>query len=283
MIPTKREESVLWSKISAPLTLTQLETYKKDGLLFFPSLLNEIAQELLPACLVSATNLESISSRESFISEEKTTELRSIYNAHMLDSNFQALIHHPYFVSIARQILGFNVYIHQSHINYKKAFSGENFFWHQDFTFWRDEDGMPSPRAIGIIVFLDEVRPENGPIMYIAGSHLNYYSAIKQPRKLSANEAARHNYSSDTENHGLIDKKTIRNLSKNHKLLTPIGPPGSVIIYDCNLIHASSDNISPFNRCLYLMFYNSCENTLRTPTRPEYISSRNFTPLPISS
>lgn len=137
---------------------------------FSPLFFNEIAQELLPACLVSATNLESISSRESFISEEKTTELRSIYNAHMLDSNFQALIHHPYFVSIARQILGFNVYIHQSHINYKKAFSGENFFWHQDFTFWRDEDGMPSPRAIGIIVFLDEVRPENGPIMYIAGS-----------------------------------------------------------------------------------------------------------------
>jgi ectoine hydroxylase len=118
--------------------------------------------------------------------------------------------------------------------------------------------------------------------MYLKGSHLNFYSFINQERNLNANEAARHNYADDLDRNGLINSNIICDISQKGELFTPLGPPGSVVVYDCNLVHASAENLSPFDRCVYLMFYNSCENTLKNPTRPNYISSRNSTPLPLN-
>ena len=57
--------------------------------------------------------------------------------------------------------------MHQFKINAKAAFDGEVWQWHQDYGTWKRDDGMPEARAMNISVFLDEVMPVNGPLMFI--------------------------------------------------------------------------------------------------------------------
>jgi len=59
---------------------------------------------------------------------------------------------------------------------------------------------------------------------------------------------------------------------------------GSVLFFDCNLMHGSASNISPMPRRNLFMVYNSVENALVEPfsapqRRPEHIASRRFAPV----
>jgi ectoine hydroxylase len=52
-----------------------------------------------------------------------------------------------------------------------------------------------------------------------------------------------------------------------------------VILFDCNAMHGSSSNISPYPRSNLFMVYNSTENRLGPPLfglkpRPEFIAAR---------
>ena len=60
---------------------------------------------------------------------------------------------------------------------------------------------------------------------------------------------------------------------------------GSVVFFECNTMHGSGSNISPWPRANLFMVYNSIENTLDEPKyglqpRPDYIATRNkYVPL----
>ena len=69
------------------------------------------------------------------------------------------------------QLLDEDVYMHQYKVNAKAAFDGEVWQWHQDFGTWHRDDEMPEPRAMNIAVYLDDVTPANGPLLFIPGSH----------------------------------------------------------------------------------------------------------------
>src|SRR3546814_10030693 len=56
-------------------------------------------------------------------------------------------------------------------INGKNAFDGDVWQWHQDYGTWLNDDLMPTPRAMNVAIFLDEVNEHNGPLMFIPGSH----------------------------------------------------------------------------------------------------------------
>ena len=70
-----------------------------------------------------------------------------------------------------RQILDGHVYMHQFKVNAKAAFDGEVWQWHQDYGVWQRDDEMPEPRAMNIALFLEEVTPANGPLLFIPKSH----------------------------------------------------------------------------------------------------------------
>jgi ectoine hydroxylase len=57
------------------------------------------------------------------------------------------------------------------------------------------------------------------------------------------------------------------------------GKAGSVVFFDCNTMHGSNSNISPWPRANVFMVYNSVENALGSPKygldpRPEHIATR---------
>lgn len=58
-----------------------------------------------------------------------------------------------------------------------------------------------------------------------------------------------------------------------------IAKAGSVVFFDCNTMHGSAGNISPWARSNVFMVYNSVENVLGEPKyglkpRPEHIATR---------
>src|SRR6267142_803450 len=46
-----------------------------------------------------------------------------------------------------------------------------------------------------------------------------------------------------------------------------------------NLVHGSAGNITPHPRKIVYLTLNAVSNYIRTPTRPEYIAHRDFTPI----
>ena len=57
------------------------------------------------------------------------------------------------------------------------------------------------------------------------------------------------------------------------------GKPGGVLMFHGNLVHGSSGNITPYPRKIVYLTLNAVSNYIRTPTRPEYIAHRDFTPI----
>lgn len=171
------------------------------------------------------------------------------------------------------------MYIHQSRINLKPGFTGKEFYWHSDFETWHMEDGMPRMRALSCSIALTENNEFNGPLMLIPGSHKKYI--------VCAGETPENNYkqSLSAQYIGVPDPAIITELVKEDGIVAPKGKPGSVTFFECNAMHGSNGNISPYPRANAFFVYNSVENTLVEPycglkPRPEHIAVReDFAPL----
>jgi ectoine hydroxylase len=164
------------------------------------------------------------------------------------------------------------LYMHQFKINGKMAFEGDVWQWHQDYGTWFNDDLMPSARAMNVAIFLDEVTEFNGPLLFIPGSHKK--GVIK----------AKHDLTTTSYPLWIIENDLIRQLvdrAGGHKggIVSPKGPAGSMIIFHSCLVHASNNNLSPFNRISVYLSLCAISNHIRRFKRKEYIAHRDFTPI----
>jgi len=164
-------------------------------------------------------------------------------------------------------LFGEAVYMHQFKINGKMAFDGDVWQWHQDFGTWKNDDDMPEPRAMNIAIFLDEVNEFNGPLMFIPGSH-----------KLGVLDAE-HDTSTTSYPLWTINHATIASLVERGGIVAPKGPAGSMLLFHSCLVHASTSNLSPWNRVSVYLSLCAVSNHIRRFKRPEYIAHRDFTPI----
>src|SRR4029453_5528755 len=104
------------------------------------------------------------------VRETHSATVRSVYGSHRTHEGFRRVSEDARLVEPAMQIVASDVYIYQFKINAKAAFAGDVWEWHQDYIFWRDEDGMPQPRVVNVTLFLDHVNEFNGPIFFMPGS-----------------------------------------------------------------------------------------------------------------
>jgi len=76
----------------------------------------------------------------------------------------------------------------------------------------------------------------------------------------------------------VIEGDVIRKLVESHSLVVPLGPAGSAILMDVAMVHGSTENISPMNRAIYYVIFNSVENGCTSLLRgDDYEASSNFT------
>lgn len=182
-------------------------------------------------------------------------------------------------VDAARQLLGDEVYIHQSRINFQRGWGrgsrgGSGFLWHQDFEQWHSEDGMPRMRAVSMAVLLEPAMAANGALMVMPGSH----RAMIQAQAPEASD--RYATGSLSTGPSLPDEILVETANR-HGIVYCQGQPGDVVLFDCNIVHGSHTNISPWGRMMLFAVYNAVSNTAAdrpfgaSKFRPEHIGSHD--------
>jgi len=265
---------------SGPLGADQLEAYDRDGFLAFDCLFSPEEMGQFREELQRLTVEENLRGSDRLAPEPDSDGLRSIFEVHVLSDVFADLVRSDRLTAIARQILGSDVYVHQSRVNYKSAFSGSKWGWHSDFETWHAEDGMPAPHALSFTIALTENYPFNGPLMIIPGSHLSFISTVGE----TPPDYHKISLLGKSLPAGPVDRAHVTALAKRRGIRQFTGAPGSAVVFDCNCLHASSENITPFARSNFFIVYNSMENVIGDPyaapgPRPQYLANRDFTPL----
>lgn len=271
---TDRQDPVVYgSSEDGPLDQGQLHFYEDNGYLSFDELLSPAEVQ---ACLDELNRLrtdESIKDADEAVIEPGSRELRSVFAVHRSNEVLRRLSNHPRLVAIARQLLGSEVYIHQSRVNYKGGFRGKEFYWHSDFETWHVEDGIPAMRMVSCSIALTPNTPYNGPLMIVPGSHQRYVSCV------GATPENHYRASLRQQEVGVPDDDSLTRLVEDFGIAAPTGLAGSVTFFDCNVMHGSNSNITPLPRSNVFMVFNSVHNTpvnpfCGLPPRPSFIAER---------
>ena len=208
---------------------------------------------------------------EANIIEKSSGAVRTAMGLHLRNKLFNDLTRHPNFFEPACQIRGNNLYIQQTKINVKAAFTGEVWQWHYDFATHSGEDGVAKPLALNLHVFIDDVTEFNGPLFFIPKSH-KYGPA---PSKLDT----------VTTNYPLwiVNQQTVKDLVKENGIISARGKAGTALIFVDNLVHGSAQNMSPMDRAIFSAILNPCDNAQTKFARPDYKHGRDFKPIKASS
>lgn len=278
----RRNVPVIWQDIALKpdwISAEQLAHYDANGFLVLNDLLTaEEIEKLQNAAFLLRQNLAG-SHTDGTIKEPGSQAVRSVFNLPSHCPIFDELTRHPKLIELAEFILRSKVYLHQSRLNYKPGFRGKEFFWHSDFETWHIEDGMPEMRALSCSVLLTDNHAHNGPLMVIPSSHGMYVGCVGEtPEQNYIHSLRQQQVGTPCE----IAISTLANLGGGIQSIT--GKAGTIILFDCNLLHGSAGNISPDPRANAFFVYNSVENALQEPAhglarRPEYLAHRQVKPL----
>jgi ectoine hydroxylase len=240
-----------------------------------------IGQDEVVACRAELARLAAdprLRGDERVVLEKRSREIRSIFEVHRLSPLIAELVRDPRILGRARRLLGSEVYVHQSRVNFMPGFTGTGFYWHSDFETWHAEDGMPAPRAVSMSLALEDNHPYNGALMVMPGSHRTFVPCVGET------PANHHKESLREQEIGIPSQDDIAALAAAHGIDQFTGPAGSAIWFDANIMHGSANNITPFPRSNIFVVFNSVANTLLEPfaaaePRPDFVASRDFTPI----
>lgn len=255
------------------LSPEQLSSYERNGFLLMPDLFSPDEVRGLLTEVERMRADPSVKRLDEAIAEPDSQAIRSIFRIHELSGVMARLVCEPRVADVARQILGSEVYVHQSRANLKPGFEGKEFYWHSDFETWHVEDGMPRMRALSCSILLTDNTACNGPLMLMPGSHQHFISCQGRTPEDHYKVSLRQ------QEYGVPDQISLRLLAEQGGVEAMTARAGSVVFFDCNTMHGSSGNISPLPRANVFVVYNSVNNALREPKyglnpRPEYIAAR---------
>lgn len=279
-VTVPRQDPVVWGSpdTPGPIPASDLQAYERDGFLAIDQLITPDEVEVYKRELDRLVTDPAIRADERSIVEPKSKEIRSVFEVHRISEVFANLVRDPRVVGRARQILGSDVYVHQSRINVKPGFGASGFYWHSDFETWHAEDGLPHMRTVSVSIALTENHDTNGGLMIMPGSHRTFLGC--------AGATPKDNYkkSLQMQDAGTPSDEALTALAGEHGIRLFTGRAGSATWFDCNCMHGSGDNITPFPRSNVFIVFNSVENTAVEPfaapiRRPEFIGARDFTPV----
>ncbi|MFW6718936.1 ectoine hydroxylase [Streptomyces sp. MAR4 CNY-716] len=279
-VSTPRQDPVVWSEPGAdgPIPPWELEGYERNGYLTVDQLITAEEVETYRAELDRLVADPQIRADARSIVEASTQAVRSIFEIHKISDVFGELVRDERVLDRARQILGSDVYIHQSRINVKPGFGASGFYWHSDFETWHAEDGLPNMRTVSVSIALTENYETNGGLMIMPGSHKTFLGC--------AGATPKDNYkkSLQMQDAGTPSDGALTEMAEAHGIKLFTGSAGGATWFDCNCMHGSGDNITPYARSNVFLVFNSVENAAVEPfaapvRRPEYIGARDFTPV----
>lgn len=270
-----RKDAVIWGPDADPRSQAPglVDQFDRDGFVVLEDVFSPQEVERMRGTACELRDYPGSLADETLIREPGSGAVRSVFSIHRQTVDFDFVARDERLAGLAQRILGDEVYVHQSRLNYKPAFRGKEFYWHSDFETWHAEDGMPRMRALSMSVMLTDNHPQAGPVMFVPGSHRTFVSCV--------GETPDENYKSSLKRQqtGIPDHDSIEALVEDGGIVAPAPKAGSVVVFDCNTLHASNGNITPFERMNAFFVYNAWSNRLAAPfstrtPRPEYIAHR---------
>jgi ectoine hydroxylase-related dioxygenase (phytanoyl-CoA dioxygenase family) len=256
------------------LSPENLSSYEENGFLM---LARTIDLEAIHT-IISAIELICQSEHPGHVKEKDVDSYRALHGCHLYDPLFRDLIRSPAILEIAKQLLGEEVYLHQLKVNLKMPFVGESWPWHQDYIYWKNEDGIPTDNIVSAMIYLDEINEFNGPLFFIPNSHTEGCIEVTKPKSATG-------WESDVSNalSYQVPKETVERLVKKNGIFSAKGEKGDVTWFKGNLVHASPANLSPFKRRIVLLTYNAVSNVPaivnKNKIRPEFLNGRDHSAL----
>jgi ectoine hydroxylase-related dioxygenase (phytanoyl-CoA dioxygenase family) len=109
---------------------------------------------------------------------------------------------------------------------------------------------------------------------FLPGSHRTFVGCVGET------PAENHQTSLRRQTIGVPSRDAIRALTGKHGLVGPTGPAGTVVLFDCNLLHASNGNVTPDPRHHLFFVYSAMDNRVVDPPsgrrpRPTYVATRD--------
>jgi len=244
-----------------------LDAYRQDGFLCFDSFLGarslaELTEEMERLRAVAAPGDPVV------LREPASDTVRAVYDVHKRSALVDALVRDEALLGPVRQILGGPVYVHQSRIDYAAGPGAAAFYWHSDFETWHVEDGMPRMRAVNVQISLSDALPETGPLMLIPGSHLHYIPRLGDADSVQMSVSGQ-------------DSASLVGLIERNGIFTATHSAGSMVLFDCNMLHGSNGNITPQPRVTLNIVYNSVDNRPSAAPfggdrpRPSFLAARD--------
>ena len=270
-----RRDPILWSEWDdkAPISREEAQHYEDKGYLVRKNLFSEAEiTRLIDTSDELRRNGQEIRA-EDLVTEPGSDAVRTIFRLDEHSDLFARLAADERLANVARFLLGDDVYLHQSRLNYKPGFTGKEFYWHSDFETWHAEDGMPRMRAVSASVLLTDNSALNGPLMLIPGSHKQFIACQGETPE------ANHKSSLKKQEVGVPSREIVAKLAAEAGLDAATGPAGTVIFFECNTLHASNGNVTPFPRSNAFFVYNAISNRPQAPfaaarPRPEFLANR---------
>src|SRR3954447_15123052 len=138
---------------------------------------------------------------------------------------------------------------------------------------------MPRMRSVSVSIALADNFVHNGGFMIMPGSHKTFVCCLGKRSSNRRKDPLR------AQEVGTPDADSLSMLADKHGIELFTGSAGSATVFDCNCMHGSNGNITPFPRSNVFIAFNSVENACVEPfaatsRRPSFIAARDFTPVP---
>ena len=263
-------------RFPCPIGEAQLAAYERDGFMVLENVFDEAeVAELRRHAEALRTGQDRLEPGTVIREPGRDDDgaVRSVFAIHQQSEGFAALVADERLAGLAASLLGDEVYVHQSRLNFKPPFHGKEFYWHSDFETWHTEDGMPRMRALSMSIMLDDNHPQAGPTMFVPGSHQRYVTCVGRTPEDHYKASLR------KQEYGVPDHDSLRRLVADGGIAAPAPKAGSVVVFDCNTMHGSNGNITPYGRSNAFVVFNAWSNRLVAPfgetrPRPEFIAHR---------
>lgn len=276
----RRAEPVVYSEWNenSPLTKEQVEQFERDGYLVLTDVFSAHELDEIRAASERLSKQCEKTHPKQLIKEADGEQLRTLFGVHAMEGLLQDTASNPRMLEVIQFLLNDSVYIHQSRLNFKSPQYGSGFEWHSDFETWHAEDGMPGMRAVSATVLLTDEVSADGSLKFMPKSHRTFVACPGETPDGTYKEAFK------KQAVGKPPALFLDLLEESGGIDEVVAPAGSVVLFDCNVMHGAGKNTSEFLRANLFYVYNAVSNALNAPyaadaPRPEFLATREIQPL----
>jgi ectoine hydroxylase-related dioxygenase (phytanoyl-CoA dioxygenase family) len=225
------------SRALEALTPEQVAAYRRDGYLVIEG---RVPKEVIAACHAEIERIRESARGLTAHTDDLDLEdshtpdnprIRRVKLPHRQSKVFDDLMRSDAILAPVRDLIGPNLRLQTSKLNMKSARYGAPVDWHQDWAFYP----YTNDDILAVGVFLDDVGPENGPLMVFPGTQkgpaYDHHSGGYFAGTMSLAAA------------GLDVKDAVRAMA----------PAGSISIHHVRIVHGSDLNRSDKDRAV--LFY----------------------------